>query len=202
MTIIIGICGGSGSGKTTFARSLNNFFGDHSEILYQDNYYKDQSDKFDFDGGSVNFDHPDAIDFDLLIEHTKVLKSGGGINLPHYDFATHKRLEKTTNFSSKKIIFVDGILIFSNEKLMSHFDYKIFADCDAKTRFERRLRRDVEERGRTPEGVIAQFNNQVAPMHNQFVEPTKSLACDVINEETFHEKILFWQQKLLKELAD
>lgn len=196
MAIIVGICGGSGSGKTTFARSLNNFFGDNSEILYQDNYYKDQSAKFDYDGGSVNFDHPNAIDFELLSYHTKVLKEGGAIDLPHYDFATHSRSVETTQFSSRKIIFVDGILIFTHPELLNHFDFKLFTDCDVKTRFERRLKRDVEERGRTREGVVAQFNKQVAPMHNQFVEPTKTHACDIINEENFHEKILHWQQKL------
>lgn len=196
MAILVGIAGGSGSGKTTFANSLNSFFGDKSAILYQDNYYKDQSSRFDFDGGSVNFDHPDAIDFDLLINHASNLKNGQKIDLPHYDFATHTRLEKTSFFESKEIIFVDGILIFCNSNLMSLFDFKIFTDCEENVRFERRLKRDIEERGRTKDGVIAQFNNQVKPMHNLFVEPTKKLACDIVLEENFNKKILEWQQKL------
>jgi uridine kinase len=198
MTILVGIAGGSGSGKTTFARKLNEHFADHSNILYQDNYYKDQSDQFDYDGGSVNFDHPDSIDFDLMIAHLNNLKNKESISLPYYDFATHKRLDKTTQYNARKIIFIDGILIFTQKEIINLLDYKLFTDCDEETRFERRLKRDIEERGRTKEGVIQQFQAQVKPMHDQFVEPSKKFACDIVQVDTFEQKLKEWQNKLAK----
>ena len=193
---LIGIAGGSGSGKTTFARLLNEHFNEHSDILYQDNYYKDQSHRFDHDGGAVNFDHPDSIDFELLYKHTKELKKNNPIDLPYYDFATHKRLKKTSKFEPKKVIFIDGILLFSQPNLLDIFDHKIYTDCDETTRFERRLKRDIEERGRTKDGVITQFKNQVKPMHDQFVEPSKEHACDIIHQENFDDKLAQWKQKI------
>ncbi len=176
-SIIIGVAGGSGSGKTFFAEALaKNLGAEQSFVLYQDNYYIDQSAKFDHDGGSVNFDHPDALDFDLLAEHLNELKSGSPIEIPIYDFSTHKRSNQTLHQEHKKIVIVDGILILSQPHVRALFDESIFVQTPEEIRFQRRLARDVEERGRTPDGVKAQFENQVKPMHDEFVEPSKAFA--------------------------
>lgn len=179
-TFVIGVAGGSGSGKTFFAQALAKRLGpEQAFVLYQDNYYIDQSKKFDHDGGSVNFDHPNAIDFDLLSEHLKQLKNGADIHVPIYDFATHSRLEKTKIQEHKKVVIVDGILILSQPKLRELFDESVFVHTPETIRFERRLIRDVQERGRTQEGVKAQFEAQVKPMHDMFVEPSKQFATQV-----------------------
>ncbi|MFT6071450.1 MAG: uridine kinase [Bacteriovoracaceae bacterium] len=183
---IIAITGGSGSGKTTFARDLLSELGDECcGLMYQDSYYIDQSSRFDRDGGAVNFDHPESLDFKLMASHLEKLKKGEDVEIPVYDFATHSRLNEVQLFKSKKIILVDGILILSQEILRPHFDRAIFIDCPEDLRFERRLNRDVVERGRTPEGVRAQFKNQVKPMHDQFVEPSRKFATRVVNQDDF-----------------
>lgn len=195
--LIVAVAGGSGSGKTTFSRYLQNELGQHRcAIISQDHYYIDQSAKFDHDGGSVNFDHPSAIDFELLTFHVELLKQGRAIEIPVYDFATHKRQDRTTSQVAMPIVIIDGILIFTNDKLLEQFDYKIYIDCEEQLRFERRLRRDVQERGRTPEGVKAQLMGQVKPMHDQFVEPSKVLADDIVCVRTFEQKCSLWGQKL------
>jgi uridine kinase len=171
---ILAIAGGSGSGKTFLAEAIHKSLGeDTSSILSQDNYYFDQSAKFDHDGGSVNFDHPEAIDFLLLAAHLNTLKKGENINVPFYDFATHSRSESQVVQEPKKIIIVDGILILTEPKLREEFDEIIFVSTPEETRYERRLKRDVTERGRTPDGVKAQFDAQVKPMHDEFVEPSQ-----------------------------
>ena len=171
---IIGVAGGSGSGKTYFARELQRILGDENcTILYQDNYYIDQSHRFDGDGGSVNFDHPNSLDFDLLAKGLADLKSGKSIEVPIYEFATHRRLTQTIICDARKIILVDGILILDSSAVRAQLDEAIFFDTPEKLRFERRLERDVHERGRTPEGVKKQFDLQVRPMHDQFVQPSK-----------------------------
>ncbi len=179
---IIGISGGSGSGKTTFSAKLRETLGDESSaILYQDSYYIDQSDKFDKDGGAVNFDHPDAIEFDLLFKHLQALKKGEDIQVPYYDFATHKRSIVKDFFGPKKVILVDGILIFNKPEYLKYFDLTIFVDTPEDIRYSRRLARDTVERGRTEQGVYDQFYGQVAPMHDLFVEPSKTrvdMVCD------------------------
>ena len=179
---IIGVSGGSGSGKTTLANRLQRALGDDkSAILYQDSYYIDQSHRFDRDGGSVNFDHPDALEFSALFDHLQQLREGQIVKVPIYEFATHKRLERTTAFPPKAVIIVEGILIYSSPSFLSHFDLSIFVDAPEDIRYARRLRRDTEERGRTEQGVYDQFFNQVAPMHDRFVEPVKHQAdilCD------------------------
>ncbi len=181
--IIVGIAGGSCSGKTTFLRKLAKHFGeDRSTIIWQDNYYIDQSAKFDKDGGAVNFDHPSAIDFEYLADQLKSLKSGQIINCPTYDFATHTRTQKTIPISPRSIILVDGILIFHLERLRNLFDFKIYISASEEIRFERRLKRDTSERGRTAKGVKDQFFSQVAPMHNEYVHPTKKFSDRVINQ--------------------
>lgn len=171
---VIAVTGGSGSGKTTLARKLIKFFGaDRCSLFGQDNYYIDQSHKFDRDGGSVNFDHPEALDFHLMAEHLKSLREGSDVQIPVYDFASHKRIEKTELVPSQRYILVDGTLILSEPLLVPLFDEAIFLDVDEQTRFSRRLKRDTEERGRTAAGVTEQFYKQVKPMHDLFIEPNK-----------------------------
>lgn len=174
---IIGVAGGSGSGKTTFTSFLRDRLGRQNVVvLAQDSYYKDQSGKFDRDGGKVNFDHPDSLDWDLMESHLLALKAGKSIDCPIYDFATHKRLPECIRMEPKPYVILDGILIFSVPKIWEKCDYKIFIDCEEKIRFERRLKRDVVERGRTPEGVHDQFFQHVKPMHDMFVEVSKCRA--------------------------
>jgi uridine kinase len=180
---IIGVAGGSGSGKTYFARELQRILGDSNcTILYQDNYYIDQSLRFDGDGGSVNFDHPSSLDFDLLALGLSELKSGKKIEVPLYEFATHKRLEKTIACEPKKIILVDGILILDSSVVRAQLDEAIFFDTPEELRYQRRLDRDVHERGRTPEGVKKQFDLQVRPMHDQFVQPSRNHAQTIVRD--------------------
>lgn len=174
-TTVIAIVGGSGSGKTTLAKKIQKQFGKEScVILSQDSYYIDQSHKFDRDGGAVNFDHPSSLEFSLLAKHIEHLKSGNDIEVPIYDFPTHKRLTKTETLRHHPMILVDGTLVLSQKELLPLFDESIFIDVDEDTRFQRRLKRDIEERGRTPEGVRDQFYKQVKVMHDEFVEPSKS----------------------------
>lgn len=195
--LIVGIAGGSGSGKTTFATRLRQKLGEqNSDVLGQDSYYIDQSSRFDHDGGSVNFDHPSSLDFNLMASQLKELKNGKSVEVPIYDFATHKRLAKTTTLEPHKIIFVDGILIFSQPNVVDCLDYKIFIDCEEDLRFTRRLNRDVKERGRTPEGVKAQFYGQVKPMHDEFVAPSIEVACDIVNVANFDKKLEEWSEKI------
>ncbi len=178
---IIGVAGGSGSGKTYFARELQRILGDKlCTILYQDNYYIDQSHRFDGDGGSVNFDHPSSLDFNLLAFGLAQLKEGNNIDVPLYEFATHKRLAQTVLCEPKKIVLVDGILILDSAVVRAQLDEAIFFDTPEELRYQRRLDRDVNERGRTPEGVKKQFDLQVRPMHDQFVQPSKSHAQTVV----------------------
>lgn len=180
---IIGVAGGSGSGKTHFAKELQKALGDeHCMILYQDNYYIDQSHRFDGDGGAVNFDHPDSLDFRLLAQGLRMLKAGENIHVPIYDFVTHSRSKETLFNAPKRVILVDGILILHSTEVRSVLDEAVFFDTPESLRFQRRLERDVHERGRTPEGVKKQFELQVRPMHDQFVEPSKIHAHRIIKD--------------------
>lgn len=180
---IVGVAGGSGSGKTYFAKALQQYLGiEFCEIISQDNFYFDQSKNFDFDGGSVNFDHPDSIDFKRLASCLSDLKCGKSTSIPSYDFVTHQRATKDLKIPSKKIIIVDGILIFHSTLARALFDELIYFDTTEELRFERRLERDVSTRGRSPEGVRNQFLKQVKPMHDQFVEPSKAHAQIVVND--------------------
>lgn len=175
-TFILGVAGGSGSGKTYFANALKEILGDAATLVYQDNFYHDQSQRFDHDGGSVNFDHPDSLDLKLLSECLESLRANQDVEIPIYDFKTHTRLKEKLHIKSNIVIIVDGILIFTKDYLRSKFDEMIFFDTPEELRFQRRLDRDVHERGRTPEGVKAQFEKQVKPMHDQFVAPSLSYA--------------------------
>ncbi len=175
-SFIVGIAGGSGSGKTTLARELREILGDRAAILYQDSYYIDQSHRFDGDGGSVNFDHPESLEFDLLAKHLDQLRQGQAIEVPQYDFATHTRLSSTTRFAPSEVVILDGTLLLSQPVIRERLDLCVFVDTAESLRFQRRLNRDVRERGRTEDGVRRQFEKQVKPMHDLFVEPSKEHA--------------------------
>lgn len=179
---ILGVAGGSGSGKTYFAQALADALGEHATIVYQDNFYIDQSHKFDHDGGSVNFDHPESLELTLLAQCLSELKQGKTTQIPVYDFCTHSRKKETLTVNPKTIVIVDGILIFHPDYLRNQFDEMVFFDTPESLRFERRLERDVVERGRTVEGVKAQFMKQVKPMHDEFVEPSKTHAQTIIKD--------------------
>ena len=182
---IFGIAGGSCSGKTTLGKKIFEALGGDSMcgLLYQDSYYIDQSARFKEDGGEVNFDHPNALDFDLLAQHLKALKLNQSIQVPIYDFATHKRKKETEDFQPRPIIVLDGTLILTQNHVISACDASIFVDTPEDLRFERRKRRDVQERGRTLEGVIKQFLNHVKPMHDQFVQPSRDKASIIVSNE-------------------
>ncbi len=198
-TYILGVAGGSGSGKTYFAKELQLALGAHATIVYQDNFYIDQSHRFDHDGGSVNFDHPESLDLVLLAKCLSELKTGNSTKIPVYDFKTHKRSKVGLHVEATSIIIVDGILIFHPDYLRAQFDEMIFFDTPESLRYERRLERDVNERGRTPDGVRAQFMNQVKPMHDQFVEPSKAHAQTIVKDlGDYHEHFDAFKEKLLK----
>ena len=185
--ILVGISGGSGSGKTTFARMLNDHLNTSggqgtSSILAQDHYYIDQSSRFKADGDpSVNFDHPSAIEFPLLSRHLEQLKQRRAIEVPVYDFVTHTRKAETTPFPPTPVVIVDGMLLLSQALIRPWLDHSIFVEAPEEIRFSRRLRRDVVERGRTPDGVERQFQAQVKPMHDEFIEPSRRFASLVVD---------------------
>lgn len=198
-TFILGVAGGSGSGKTYFAKELKEALGDHATIVYQDNFYIDQSSKFDHDGGSVNFDHPESLDLKLLAKCLGELKNGSHTKIPIYDFKTHSRQNEVLHIEATKIVIVDGILIFHPDYLRAQFDEMIFFDTPEELRYSRRLERDVNERGRTSDGVLAQFLKQVKPMHDQFVEPSKHFAHTVVKDlGDYHEHFDSYCEKLRK----
>ena len=177
---IIGITGGTGSGKTTIVNEVINLF-DASEIclLSSDSYYKNNA-SLDFNQrDKLNYDIPEAIDFDLLNKHIDLLKQEININVPNYCFTTHLRLEKTTVLEPKKILIIEGILILTNKTLRDSINYSVFLDCPRDVRFQRRLDRDIKERGRNYNDVINLFETRIDIMHSEFVEPHKKF-CDLI----------------------
>lgn len=188
--LIIAVSGGSGSGKTTFAKGLKKCFGEeYVGVLSQDSYYLDLSRLFDRDGGRVNFDHPSSLDFSLLAQHLRTLKHGEPVEVPIYDFTTHSRRPASLMFQPRPVIVVEGILLLSQPEVMQFVDYSVFVDTPEAVRFARRLERDVRERGRSPEGVREQFEKQVKPMHDEFVEPSKVVASRIISGESPFEPI-------------
>ena len=180
--IIIGIAGGTGSGKSTLADNIRKEFANNITMLSHDYYYKSNSHLSFDERKKLNYDHPDAFDTDLLIEHLNKLKKGEVIYRPNYSFVTHLREEQTVEVVPKKVILLDGILIFENKELRDMMDIKIFVDTDADIRFIRRLVSDVSDRGRTLESVIEQYTTTVKPMHEQFVEPSKKYADIIVPE--------------------
>lgn len=181
-SIIIGIAGGTGSGKTTLTRRLKERFGSDVSVLSHDNYYKSHDDLSYEQRARLNYDHPDAFDTDLLVEHLAALRRGETIACPVYDFKQHNRSDETLLIAPTGVIIVEGILIFADSKLRDMMDVKIFVDTDADVRILRRVVRDVNKRGRTLESVVAQYLTTVKPMHEQFVEPSKRYADIIVPE--------------------
>jgi uridine kinase len=202
--MIIGICGGTGSGKTTVANKiLQSVSANEVAFIQQDSYYRDL-DRMPLDyRQQVNFDHPDALDNDLLVEHVRALKSGRAVELPIYDFKNHARRRETLGMEPKLITIIEGILIFNEKRLLEEMDIKVFVDTPDDIRFIRRLRRDIAERGRTVDSVIEQYLATVRPMHMQFVEPSKRCA-DVIIPEGGHNMVSIGllSGKIRERLAD
>ena len=187
-TIIIGLAGGTGAGKTTVARVILNRVGaQHIAYVPHDAYYRNFSDLPKAQRDLINWDHPDSLDTDLMIKHVKALKAGQAVDLPVYDFTTHARTDQTVHVEPQPIILVEGILIFADPRLRELFDVKIFVDTDADLRFIRRLQRDIAERGRTAESVVRQYLDTVRPMHLEFVEPSKRYADVIIPEGGLNE---------------
>lgn len=180
--LFIGIAGGSGSGKTTLAERLAEHFGDRLSLLRHDDYYKAQSSLTLEERATLNFDHPDAFDTDLLIEHLDELRAGRDIDCPIYNYSLHDRDSATRRVPATEVIVLEGILIFENPELLRRLDIKIFVDTDADVRILRRLKRDVSERGRSMDSVISQYFATVKPMHEAFVEPSKRNADIIVPE--------------------
>ena len=187
-TILIGIAGGTGSGKTTLTRHLKEHFGDSVTVIGHDSYYKRQEGKTYEERAKVNYDHPSAFDTELLIHHLQELKGGRSIQCPVYSYSDHNRTDETVTVRPNKVIIVEGILIFQNPTLRDMFDIKIFVETDADVRILRRALRDVEERGRTLQSVVTQYLTTVKPMHELFVEPSKRNA-DIIIPEGGHNQV-------------
>lgn len=182
-TILIGIAGGTGSGKTTLADKLvDNFGSDEVSILRHDNYYKRHDEMCYEERTKLNYDHPDAFDTELLCEHIRALKEGKAIEMPVYDYKVHNRSDETIRVNPAPVIVLEGILIFSEESLCELMDIKVFVDTDADVRILRRIVRDVKERKRSLDSVITQYLTTVKPMHEQFVEPGKRRADIIIPE--------------------
>lgn len=187
--ILIGITGGTGSGKSTIADEIfNSFNEDCIAMIQQDAYYKDQKHLTMEERVKTNYDHPRAFDNDLLIEHLKALMNGESIEKPIYDFTVHTRADETTTVNPRDIIIVEGILILEDPRIRELLDIKVYVDTDADIRILRRMVRDIDERGRTVESVIEQYLSVVRPMHMQFIEPTKRYA-DIIVPEGGRNKV-------------
>ena len=179
--MLIGIAGGTGSGKSTFTNRIKKQFGDDVTVIYHDNYYRRRDDIPFEERKKINYDHPDALETDMLIEHIKQLKAGKSVVCPVYDFSVHNRSDKTVVIKPSKVILVEGILVLQNPELCDLLDIKFFVEADADERILRRVLRDVEERGRDLRGIIDQYLTTVKPMHYRFVEPSKAKADIVIN---------------------
>lgn len=180
-TIIIGIAGGTGSGKSTFTKKLKKEFKDDVAVLYHDNYYRDQSDIPLEERRKTNYDHPDAMETELLVEHLHQLKEGKAIECPVYDYTMHTRSNQVMKVEPKRVILLEGILVLADERLRDLMDVKVYVEADADERILRRVIRDVKERGRDIEGVVEQYLTTVKPMHYLYVEPTRTTADIVIN---------------------
>lgn len=180
-SIIIGIAGGSVSGKSTFTNRVKKYFGDDVTVIYHDNYYRRQ-DGIPFEKRvTVNYDHPDSLETDLLVEHLKQLKAGKTVECPVYDYNQHNRSDEIITIEPKPVILVEGILLLADERIRDLLDIKVYVEADADERILRRILRDVEERGRDLHGIIDQYLATVKPMHYMYVEPTRAKADIVIN---------------------
>lgn len=187
-SIVIGVAGATGSGKTTVANEILQRVGtEHIAYIPHDAYYRDLSHLLPHQRGQVNFDHPRALETELLVEHLKELRAGRPVEIPIYDFTTHTRTERTRRVVPARVVLVEGILVFVEPELRELFDVKLYVDTDADVRFIRRLRRDIDERGRTVESVCEQYLSTVRPMQLEFVEPSKRYADVIIPEGGFNE---------------
>jgi uridine kinase len=182
--VIIGVGGGSGAGKTTIVKGVVAAFkAGEAVVIEHDSYYRDQSHLPLMERSQLNFDHPEAYETSLLAEHLRALRQGQAVDIPTYDYAIHTRGLATNHFEPTRIILVDGILVLASEELRREMDYKVYVEADAVTRLSRRLRRDVIERGRTPQSVGEQYAATVGPMHEQFVAPCRECADLVLSGE-------------------
>ena len=186
--MVIGIAGGTGSGKTTFTKRLIQRFGTEVSVVHHDNYYKAHHDMPYEQRAKLNYDHPNAFDTELLVEHLKQLRRGESIQCPVYDYSIHDRTDKTVTVKPTRVVVVEGILIFASRELCELMDVKIFVETDADVRILRRIVRDVRDRGRSLESVIDQYLPTVKPMHEQFVEPSKRNA-DLIVPQGGHNQV-------------
>lgn len=180
-SVLIGIAGGTGSGKSTFTNRLKEAFCDDIAVIYHDNYYRKQDGIPFEERKKMNYDHPEAFETELLLDQLSQLRSGEGVDCPVYDYSLHNRSDEFVRVEPKKVILVEGILVFVDERLRDMFDIKIFVEADADERILRRVIRDVKDRGRDIEGVVEQYLTTVKPMHYLYVEPTKPLADVIIN---------------------
>lgn len=186
-TTVIGVAGGTGSGKSTLVKKLQEAFAEQDVItLSHDYYYKEHNAISLEERRKLNYDHPQAFDTDMMIEHVKALKEGVPVERPVYSFVDHNRLKESVKVIPAKVLIVEGILIFENKKLRELMDIKVFVDTDADIRLARRILRDVSERGRSMESVIGQYVSTVKPMHEEFVEPSKKYADVIIPEGGFN----------------
>ena len=203
MTTIIGVAGGTGSGKTTVARRLREAAGERPvAFLMQDSYYRPLPSHEPAFIEAYNFDHPDALEFELLAEHLGALRRGEAVEVPVYDFATHTRRPETERVEPGPVVLVEGILLFAVPALREAFDLRVFVDTDADVRLLRRLRRDVAERGRTPEDVLRQWEQTVRPMHLEFVEPSRRRADVIVPEGGMNRGALTLLEDHLARLLD
>ena len=180
--LVIGIAGGTGSGKTTLMKNLIEKYGEHITVLSHDNYYKRHDEMTYEERCALNYDEPDALETDLMAAHLDQLRHGQAIDCPVYDFTVHNRSNDTIRIEPRKVIIVEGILIFENQPLRELMDIRIFVDTDADVRLCRRIKRDVNKRGRTLESVLTQYQQTVKPMHERYVEPSKKFADLVVPE--------------------
>ena len=180
--LMIGIAGGTGSGKSTLTQRIKAAFGENVTVIMHDNYYKAHNDMSYEERSRLNYDHPNAFDTDLMIEHVKKLRAGEDIVCPVYDFSAHNRSQETLTIHPNKVMIIEGILIFECKELTDLMDIKLFVDTDADVRILRRILRDVKERGRSLDSVINQYLTTVKPMHEQFVEPSKKYADIIVPE--------------------
>lgn len=188
--IVIGIAGGTGSGKSTLIQKIKDEFSNEITMLSHDFYYKQHNDIPFEERKHLNYDHPNSFDTDLMIEHIKMLAQGESIERPVYDFTIHNRIDETVTVRPAKVIIVEGILIFECKELRDLFDIKVFIDTDADVRIIRRILRDVNERGRTLDSVVSQYLSTVKPMHEQFIEPSKKFADIIAPEGGYNEVAL------------
>ena len=196
--LVIGIAGGTGSGKTTLTNQIVSCFHDHVTILKHDNYYKAHDDMTYEERSRLNYDHPNAFDTDLMIEHLQALKAGKAVQCPVYDYKIHNRSKDTITIVPAKVIIVEGILIFENKKLCDMMDIRVFVDTDADIRIIRRIKRDVLERARSLESVINQYVDTVKPMHEQFVEPSKKNANIIVPEGGYNKAAMDMLQNQIR----